>query len=106
MQHSIIIKTLSTIGSALVLHVHMRESQLVGFIPVHDMCWEGVSGRWEKGEGRREGKLTMMFRASCLALDIKQFICYETKIEEGEKAGSCQESNPEHLCLDPSVLCH
>ena len=37
---------------------------------------------------------------------IKEFRCYEAKIEESEKTGSCWESNPEHLWLEPSVLCH
>ena len=32
--------------------------------------------------------------------------CYEVKIEESEKAGSCRESNPGHLWLEPPVLCH
>ena len=37
---------------------------------------------------------------------INEFRCYEAKIEEGEKAGSRQESNPGHLWLEPPVLCH
>ena len=36
---------------------------------------------------------------------IKKFGCYVAKIEESEKAGSCQESNPGHLWLEPPVLC-
>ena len=32
--------------------------------------------------------------------------CYEAKIEESEKAGSCWELNPGHLWLEPPVLCH
>ena len=35
--------------------------------------------------------------------------CHEmlqVKIEESEKAGSCWESNPGHLWLEPPVLCH
>ena len=35
--------------------------------------------------------------------------CHEmlrVKIEESEKAGSHRESNPGHLWLDPTVLCH
>ena len=28
---------------------------------------------------------------------VKEFRCYEAKIEESEKAGSCRESNPGHL---------
>ena len=35
--------------------------------------------------------------ASCLTLEINEFRCYEAKIEESEKAGSHQESNPGHL---------
>ena len=41
-----------------------------------------------------------------IAKMIKEFRCYEAKIEESEKTGSCRESNPEHLWLEPSVLCH
>ena len=32
--------------------------------------------------------------------------CYEVKIEEREKAGSCRELNPGHLWLELPVLCH
>ena len=39
-------------------------------------------------------------------LAIKNFRCYEAKIEESEKAGSRRESNPGHLWLEPPVLCH
>ena len=35
-----------------------------------------------------------MLRTSCLKLEINEFRCYEAKVEESEKAGSCQESNP------------
>ena len=36
-----------------------------------------------------------MLRAFCLKLEIKEFRCYEVKIdlEESEKAGSCREPN-------------
>ena len=37
---------------------------------------------------------------------INEFRCYEAKIEESEKGGSRQESNPGHLWLEPPVLCH
>ena len=37
---------------------------------------------------------------------IKEFRCYEAKIEESEKAGSRWESNPGHPWLEPPVLCH
>ena len=37
---------------------------------------------------------------------IKEFRCYEAKIEESEKAGSRHESNLGHLWLEPPVLCH
>ena len=37
---------------------------------------------------------------------MNKFRCYEAKIEESEKAGSCQESNPGHLWLELPVLCH
>ena len=47
-----------------------------------------------------------MLRASCLTLEINEFKCYEAKIEESEKAGSRQESNPGHPWLEPPVLCH
>ena len=47
-----------------------------------------------------------MLRASCLMLEINEFRCYEAKIEESEKAGSRQESNPGHLWLEPPVLWH
>jgi len=30
-------------------------------------------------------------------MHINEFRCYEAKIEESEKAGSCRESNPGHL---------
>ena len=40
------------------------------------------------------------------ALLINEFRCYEVKIEESEKAGSCRELNPGHLWLEPPVLCH
>ena len=33
-------------------------------------------------------------RVSCLKLEINELRCYEVKIEESEKAGSCRESNP------------
>ena len=34
---------------------------------------------------------------------VKEFRCYEVKIEESEKASSHQESNPGHLWLEPPV---
>ena len=37
---------------------------------------------------------------------INEFRCYEAKIEESEKDGSRQESNPGHLWLEAPVLCH
>ena len=38
---------------------------------------------------------------------IKEFRCYERKIEESEKAGSRWESNPGYLLwLELPVLCH
>ena len=39
-------------------------------------------------------------------LRITKFTCYEAKIEESEKAGSRQESNPGHLWLELPVLCY
>ena len=39
-----------------------------------------------------------LLRASCLKLECR---CYVAKIEESEKAGSRQESNPGHLWLEP-----
>ena len=39
-------------------------------------------------------------------LEIKEFRCYEGKIEESEKAGSHRELNPGYLWLEPPVLCH
>ena len=44
-------------------------------------------------------------RLSCFSI-LNEIRCYETKIEESEKAGSHQESNPGHLWLEPPVLCH
>ena len=38
-----------------------------------------------------------LLKASCLTLEIKEFRCYEAKVEESEKAGSHQELNPGHL---------
>ena len=35
-------------------------------------------------------------------LEINEFRCYEVKIEESEKAGSRQESNPGHLWVECS----
>ena len=34
----------------------------------------------------------------------QKFRCYEAKIEESEKAGSCWESNPGHLACAASAL--
>ena len=45
----------------------------------------------------------VMFRASCLMLEIKE---YEAKIEESEKASRHRESNQGHLWLEPPLLCH
>ena len=42
-----------------------------------------------------------MLKASFLTLEINEFRCYEAKIEESEKAGSRQESNPGHLWVEP-----
>ena len=47
-----------------------------------------------------------LLRASCLTLEIKEFRCYEVKIKASAKAGSCRESNPGHLWLEPPVLDH
>ena len=47
-----------------------------------------------------------LLRVSCLTLEINEFRYYEVKIEESEKAGSRQESNPGYLWLEPPVLCH
>ena len=46
-------------------------------------------------------QMGFILRASCHTLEI----CYEAKIEESEKAGSRRELNPEHLWLEPPVLC-
>ena len=51
-------------------------------------------------------ELILMFRASCLMLEIDEFRYYEVKIEEGEKASSRRESNPGHLWLELPVLCY
>ena len=40
-----------------------------------------------------------MLTASCLMLEIKEFRCYEARIEESEKG-------VEHFWLEPPVLCH
>ena len=53
----------------------------------------------------KTNNLCLMLRVSCLKLKINDFRCYEAKIEESEKAGSRQESNPGHLWLEPPVLC-
>ena len=37
---------------------------------------------------------TLLLRAFCLTLEIKEVRCYEMKIEESEKAGSHHELNP------------
>ena len=37
-------------------------------------------------------------------LKIKELRCYEAKIEESEKAGSCRELSPGDLRLEPPVL--
>ena len=34
-----------------------------------------------------------------------EFRCYEAKIDESEKGGSCWESNPGHFWFEPPVLC-
>ena len=38
--------------------------------------------------------------------EMKEFRCYEMKIEESEKAGSHWELNQGHLWLEPPVLSH
>ena len=43
-------------------------------------------------------KCSKVLRTSCLTLEIKEFRCYEVKIEESEKAGSRRESNPGQDC--------
>ena len=50
--------------------------------------------------------IEVYLRASCLMLEINKFRCYETKIEESEKASSHRELNPGHLWLEPPVLGH
>ena len=47
--------------------------------------------------------VSTLLRASCLKLEINEFGCYEAKIKESEKG---RQSNPEHLWLEPPVLCH
>ena len=37
--------------------------------------------------------ITMLLKASCLMLELKEFRCYEAKIEETQKASSSWESN-------------
>ena len=39
------------------------------------------------------------------ARNINKFRCYEAKIAESEKAGSCQESNPDHFEERDNHLC-
>ena len=38
-----------------------------------------------------------MLKVSCLMVEIKEFRCYEVKMEESEKPGSHRESNPGHI---------
>ena len=45
----------------------------------------------------------IVLRASCLKLEIREISVMRQKVK---KAGSRRESNPEHLWLEPSVLCH
>ena len=56
------------------------------------------------------GNKTVQFVNICSSaqsiLPHAEFVCYEAKIEESEKAGSCWESNPGHLWLELPVLCH
>ena len=54
---------------------------------------------------------SIMLRASCLMLKIKEFRCYETKIEESEKdceswwLSGCRGSVAEHRWLKPEMSC-
>ena len=45
-------------------------------------------------------------REFCLTLEIKEFRCYEVKIEESEKGRQRLGLNPGHLWLELPVLCH
>ena len=68
-------------------------------------CWLRVP--WDSIQSIESLNATeILLRASCLKLEINGFRCYKAKIEESEKAGSRQESNPRHFWLEPPVLCH
>ena len=63
-------------------------------------CWlllGSCSLQWEQPRERRG-------RASIFKL--KEFRCYEGKIEESEKGSSRHELHPGYLWLEPSVLCY
>ena len=47
--------------------------------------------------------LVCVLRASCLMLEIKEFRCYEAKLEESEKGRQPLRVEP---WLEPPVLCH
>ena len=57
------------------------------------------------GEQKHKKLFVMTFDAQSI-LPQAEFRCYEAKMEESEKGGSRQESNPGHLWLEPPVLCH
>ena len=38
-------------------------------------------------------------KSSAVSVELNEFRCYEAKIKVSEKAGSCRESNLEHLCM-------
>ena len=58
---------------------------------------------WIQQQKHKVCNVCCRLRSECV---IKEFRCYEAKIEESEKAGSRWESNPGHLWLEPPVLCH
>ena len=49
---------------------------------------------------------TTILRTSCLKLEIKEFRCYEAKIEESKKGWQPSGVEPGHLWLEPPVFCH
>ena len=71
----------------------------------------GREGEGERRRGREEGgeKKGERGEEGCRTPpdvnqprpDINVFRCYEAKIEESEKAGSCRELNPGHNLLEP-----
>ena len=96
-----------SICSCMSLCFHIQKLQLNDCIYYCTLCYKEVSSNHVCSVSVlltvKNWWMILMFNQKEHKMQLKEFRCYEVKIDE---AGSQQDSNTGHLWLEPLVLCH